>query len=142
MHERDGYEALLALLPPREKRGLVLLDPPFEQPDEFDRLERALVLAHDRWPTGVYAAWYPIKAGGADGRFLARMAASEIRRQLAVELTVERDDSPGGLNGAGMLIINPPWQLDERLADTLPWLQQRLAAAGRGRQRVSWLVPE
>ena len=142
VHERDGYEALLALVPPREKRGLVLLDPPFEQPDEFDRLERALVLAHDRWPGGVYAAWYPIKAGGADGRFLARMEASGIRRQLVAELTIERDDSPGGLNGAGMLIVNPPWQLDERLAGALPWLQQRLAAERRGRQRVSWLVPE
>ncbi|HUO80913.1 MAG TPA: 23S rRNA (adenine(2030)-N(6))-methyltransferase RlmJ [Steroidobacteraceae bacterium] len=142
VHERDGYEALLALLPPREKRGLVLIDPPFEQPDEFERVERALYLAHDRWPGGVYAVWYPIKAGGADGRFLARLAASGIRRQLVAELTVARDDSPGGLNGAGMLIINPPWQLDERLGAALPWLQQRLAAAGRGRWRVSWLVPE
>ena len=142
VHERDGYEALLALLPPREKRGLVMIDPPYEQPDEFERLEQAIVAAHARWPTGVYTAWYPIKAGGADGRFLARMAASGVRRQLVAELTVERDDSPGGLNGAGMLVINPPWQLDERLAAALPWLHQRLAAEGRGRRRVSWLVPE
>jgi 23S rRNA (adenine2030-N6)-methyltransferase len=142
VHERDGYEALTALLPPREKRGLVLIDPPYEQPDEFERLEHALVAAHARWPTGVYAVWYPIKAGDADGRFLARMAASGVRRQLVAELTVERDDSPGGLNGAGMLVINPPWQIDERLAGALPWLQRRLAAEGRGRRRVSWLVPE
>lgn len=141
-HERDGYEALLALLPPREKRGLVLIDPPYEQPDEFERLERALLAALGRWPSGVYAVWYPIKAGGADGRFLARMAASGVRRQLVAELTIERDDSPGGLNGAGMLIVNPPWQLDQRLAPALPWLQRRLAATGRGRSRVSWLVPE
>ena len=142
VHARDGYEALSALLPPREKRGLVLVDPPYEQPDEFERLERALVAAVDRWPSGLYAAWYPIKAGAADGRFLARMAGSGVRRQLVAELTIERDDSPAGLNGAGMLIINPPWQLDERLAAALPWLQRRLAAAGRGRCRVSWLVPE
>ena len=142
VHERDGYEALTALLPPREKRGLVLIDPPYEQPDEFERLERALVAALGRWPSGVYAVWYPIKAGAADGRFLARMAASGLRRQLVVELTTERDDSPGGLNGAGMLIVNPPWQLDERLTPALPWLQRRLAVEGRGRSRVSWLVPE
>jgi 23S rRNA (adenine2030-N6)-methyltransferase len=142
VHERDGYEALSALLPPREKRGLVLIDPPYEQPDEFERVERALLAALGRWPTGVFAVWYPIKAGAADGRFLARMAATGIRRQLVAELTIERDDSPAGLNGAGLLIVNPPWQLDERLAAALPWLQRRLAAAGRGRWRVSWLVPE
>jgi 23S rRNA (adenine2030-N6)-methyltransferase len=142
VHERDGYEALAALLPPRERRGLVLIDPPYEAADEFERLAAALVLAHARWPTGVYLAWYPIKAGAADGRFLTRMAASGIRHQLVAELTVARDDSPGGLNGAGMLIINPPWQLDQRLAPALPWLHAKLAAAGRGRWRTSWLVPE
>jgi 23S rRNA (adenine2030-N6)-methyltransferase len=142
VHERDGYEALAALLPPREKRGLVLIDPPYEQADEFERLERALAATLARWPSGVYAVWYPIKAGDADGRFLARMAASGVRRQLVVELTVERDDSPAGLNGAGVLLINPPWQLDARLAESLPWLHRKLAAEGRGRWRVSWLVPE
>jgi 23S rRNA (adenine2030-N6)-methyltransferase len=142
LHERDGYEALIALVPPRERRGLVLIDPPYELPDEYERLEQALLAALARWPSGVYAVWYPIKAGAADGRFLARMAASGVRRQLVAELTVERDDSPGGLNGAGMLIVNPPWQLDERLAAALPWLHRKLAAEGRGRCRVSWLVPE
>ncbi|MBS0394208.1 MAG: 23S rRNA (adenine(2030)-N(6))-methyltransferase RlmJ [Proteobacteria bacterium] len=142
VHERDGYEALAALLPPRERRGLVLLDPPYEAADEFERLARALVAALGRWPGGVYAAWYPIKAGGADGRFLAAMAASGVRRQLVAELTIERDDSPAGLNGAGLLIVNPPWQLDSRLAESLPWLHGCLAPAGRGRTRVSWLVPE
>ena len=142
VHERDGYEALTALVPPREKRGLVLIDPPYEEPDEFERLERALAAALARWPSGVFLVWYPIKAGAADGRFLARMAASGVRRQLLVELTVERDDSPGGLNGAGLLVVNPPWQLDERLAAAMPWLHRKLAAEGRGRWRVSWLVPE
>jgi len=142
VHERDGYEALLALLPPREKRGLALIDPPYEEADEFERLERALLAALERWPSGVFAVWYPIKAGAAEGRFLARMTASGVRRQLVAELTVERDDSPAGLNGAGLLIVNPPWQLDERLVAALPWLQRRLAAAGRGRWRVRWLVPE
>ena len=142
VHERDGYEALGALLPPREKRGLVLIDPPYEAPDEFERLEPALVAALARWPTGMFAIWYPIKAGAADGRFLARMAGSGVRRQLVAELTIERDDSPAGLNGAGMLLVNPPWQLDERLAGALPWLHARLAAERHGRWRVSWLVPE
>ncbi|HUO96716.1 MAG TPA: 23S rRNA (adenine(2030)-N(6))-methyltransferase RlmJ [Steroidobacteraceae bacterium] len=142
VHERDGYEGLAALLPPREKRGLVLIDPPYEAADEFERLERALLAALARWAAGTYVVWYPIKAGGADGRFLARLAASGVRRQLVAELCIERDDSPAGLNGAGLLIVNPPWQLDARLGAALPWLHQRLATTGRGRWRVSWLVPE
>ena len=142
VHQRDGYEALLGLLPPREKRGAVLVDPPYEQPDEFDRLHEALCGALRLWPAGIYIAWYPLKHGGSAARFLARMAASGIRRQLLVELTVQRDDTPVGLNGGGLLVVNPPWQLDERLAAALPWLHARLAPDGRGRARVAWLVPE
>ena len=142
VHERDGYEALVALVPPREKRGLVLIDPPYEDPKEYENLERALTAAIGRWPAGVYMVWYPIKHGDASGRFLARMAATGIRRQLAVELTVERDDLPGGLNGTGLLIVNPPFQLDEQLTAALPWLQRLLAREGRGRWRVSWQVRE
>ncbi len=142
VHERDGYEALLALIPPPEKRGLVLIDPPYESPDEFERLLETLLAAHTRFAGGVYAVWFPIKHGDAAGRFLERMAATGIRRQLIVELCVQRDDSPVGLNGAGLLIVNPPWQLDERLAQAIPWLHSTLAPAGRGRARISWHVPE
>jgi 23S rRNA (adenine2030-N6)-methyltransferase len=142
VHERDGHEALLALIPPKEKRGLVLIDPPYEQPDEFDRLEQTLLAATARWPSGVYAVWYPIKHGEAAQRFLNRMAASGIRRQLVIELTHERDDLPGGLNGSGMLIINPPYQLEQTLSGSLPWLHLRLSPTGRGRHRMIWSVAE
>jgi 23S rRNA (adenine2030-N6)-methyltransferase len=142
VHERDGHEALLALIPPKEKRGLVLIDPPYEQPDEFERLEQTLSTALARWPTGIYAIWYPIKHGEAAHRFVNRMATTGIRRQLVIELTHERDDLPGGLNGSGLLIINPPYQLEETLAGSLPWLHARLSQPGRGRHRISWSVPE
>ena len=142
VHERDGHEALLALIPPKEKRGIALIDPPYEQPDEFDRLEQTLVAATARWPSGIYAVWYPIKHGEAAQRFLHRMAASGIRRQLVIELTHERDDLPGGLNGSGMLIINPPYQLEQTLSGSLPWLHSRLSPTGRGRHRMIWSVAE
>jgi 23S rRNA (adenine2030-N6)-methyltransferase len=142
VHERDGYEALVALVPPKEKRGIALIDPPYEDPAEYERLEKTLLAALSRWPTGVYATWYPIKHGDASGRFLERMAASGVRRQLIVELTHERDDTPGGLNGSGVLLINPPYQLDTVLAPALPWLHRHLSPHGRGRTRVSWSVPE
>jgi 23S rRNA (adenine2030-N6)-methyltransferase len=146
VHDRDGYEALVALVPPREKRGLVLIDPPYEEPDEFDRLLGALATALQRWPAGVYAVWYPIKHGDAARRFVARMAGSGVRRQLVAELCVRPDDSPVGLNGAGMLFVNPPWQLDARLGEALPWLHEHLATvsggARPGRWSVDWTVPE
>jgi 23S rRNA (adenine2030-N6)-methyltransferase len=142
IHERDGYEALAALLPPREKRGLILIDPPYEEANEFTRLLEALPATLKRWPTATYMVWYPIKHGGGSHRFLERMQAIGIRRQLVVELTVERDDSPGGLNGSGLLIVNPPWQLAEELALALPYLHEKLSITGHGRWRVEWLVPE
>jgi 23S rRNA (adenine2030-N6)-methyltransferase len=142
VHERDGYEALGALVPPAAKRGLVLIDPPYEVPEEFERLATALGAAAARWPQGVFVAWYPIVHGEAAARFLGRMAASGLRRQLIVELCIERDDSPVGLNGAGLLIVRPPWRLDIALAPALKWLRETLAPADRGRARVSWHVPE
>jgi 23S rRNA (adenine2030-N6)-methyltransferase len=142
VHERDGYEALGALLPPAEKRGLVLIDPPYEAPGEFERLAAALGAAAARWREGVFAAWYPIVHGAAAARFLGRMQASGLRRQLIVELCIERDDSPVGLNGAGLLLIRPPWQIELALGPALAWLREQLAPADRGRARVSWHVPE
>ena len=141
VHERDGYEALGALLPPAEKRGLVLIDPPYEDPHEFERLAQTLIATYRRWPTGVYAVWYPVTYGSSLARFLGLMKTSGIRRQLVAELMVRRADSPVGLNGAGMLLINPPWQIDESLAAGLSWLA-KLFSPTDGRSRVEWLVSE
>jgi 23S rRNA (adenine2030-N6)-methyltransferase len=141
VHVRDGYEALGALLPFPEKRGLVLIDPPYEDPLEFDRLARTLVQAHRRWPSGVYAIWFPVTRDGGAARFLARMQSSGVRRQLVAELMLRRPDSPVGLNGAGMLLINPPFRLAEALAEGVRWLAD-LLAPGEGRARVEVLVDE
>lgn len=141
VHVRDGYEALGALLPFPEKRGLVLIDPPYEDPLEFDRLARTLTQAHRRWPGGVYAIWFPVTRDGGAARFLARMQSSGVRRQLVAELMLRRPDSPVGLNGAGMLLINPPFRLAETLVEGTRWLAG-LFAPGEGRARVEVLVDE
>jgi 23S rRNA (adenine2030-N6)-methyltransferase len=143
VHQRDGYEALKAFLPPRERRGLVLVDPPYEtQAAEFETLRASVPAALERWPTGMFAVWYPIKFGATVPRFHAAMAASGLRRQLIAELCIHPVDTRVGLNGAGMLLINPPFQLDEELRLLLPAMHRILAPAGRGGTRVTWLVGE
>lgn len=137
VHCRDGFEALGALLPPAEGRGLALIDPPYEaQEDDLERVAEALVATAVRWPQGVLAAWYPIKLAVVSARFQRRLLAAGLKRLLAVELCVHPDDSRVGLNGSGMLLVNPPWQLDAELRAVLPALHAILAPDGSGRYRV------
>ncbi len=143
VHCRDGFEALGALLPPPEKRGLVLIDPPYEaQEDDLPRVADALAAAAARWPQGVLMAWYPIKQGAVAARLHRWLEAAGVRRLLAAELCIHPDDSRAGLNGSGLLTINPPWQFEEDLRQILPVLHGALAEGGTGRTRVSRLAGE
>ncbi len=142
VHQRDGYDALGALLPPREKRGLVLIDPPYEAQDaEYARILDALKLGLARWPQGIFALWYPIKRRRTLLPFLRRVAALPAKSALLIELLVHPDDSPLRLNGSGLLILNPPWQLDRRLPPLLAALRSALAPE-TGSTRLEWLKPE
>ncbi len=138
----DGYAAIGAHLPPHENRGLVLIDPPYESTDEIDRLVAALSAGHARWTNGMFCVWYPVTAEGAHRLLTSRIAASGIRRILLTVLCVRPDDSPTGLNGSGLLIVNPPWRLHERMLACLPELHDLLAPERSGRVAVEWLVPE
>lgn len=137
----DGYHAIKAHLPLKERRGMVLIDPPFEVTDEFERMTAALVTGHGRWPTGIYALWYPIKERAAVWRFHEALERTGIRRILAAELTIHEEDTHQRLNGCGMIVVNPPWQLDRNLELVLPALHEAMAAKAGG-ARVEWLVPE
>jgi len=139
---QDGYVALKALLPPEPRRGLVLIDPPFEVTDEFARLGRGLRHAHRRFATGVYVVWYPIKDRAPVAAFHADVAASGIRKVMAAELLLRPDDDAERLNGCGLVVVNPPWRLDATLADLFAWLLARFGAARSGRADVRMLVPE
>jgi 23S rRNA (adenine2030-N6)-methyltransferase len=109
---RDGYAAVKALLPPKEKRGLVLIDPPYEaQEEEYPRILAALADGLARWPTGCYAVWYPIKQRRSLAAFMRKLGALPCKSILRAELLVRPDDSPLRLNGSGMIVINPPWKL-------------------------------
>lgn len=144
VHQRDGYAALKALLPPQERRGLVLIDPPFEaQESEFALIETALADALSRWPTGVYAIWYPIKLSAPVLAFHRRLREiPALKKLLIAELLIHPDNSPLRLNGCGMAIINPPWQFDRSLAETLPVLARILAQSSDAQHRVTWLLGE
>ncbi len=140
LHQRDGYEALGAFLPPPEKRGLVLIDPPFEQPDEFTMLADHLAAAAQRWPQGMFAAWYPLKDRSAIWKFQEAMAQSGVRKQLLLEFQYD-NSATVALHGSGMLVINPPWQFAENMAIHHAYLQKMLANPA-GQTKIAWLVQE
>jgi len=143
VHQRDGYAALPALVPPKERRGVVLIDPPFEaQEAEFRAIEKALADAYARWPGGIYSVWYPIKLRRQILPFHRWFAAHGIKKTLAAELMIDADDSPLRLNGCGMVIVNPPWQFDAWLERLMPDLARLLARTPRSSQRVEWLTRE
>lgn len=138
----DGWVAVKSLLPPKERRGVMLIDPPFEERGEFTRLQFALDEAVKRFATGITLLWYPIKAGGADTAFTKKMAQSGHDRLLMIELLVRHRDTPEGLNGAGLLIHNPPFGLDRQFQVILPWLSERLGQSSGTTWDVKWLAGE
>ena len=125
--ELDGWLALGSFVPPKERRGLVLVDPPYEAPDEFARMLDAFVKAHRRWPTGIYLLWYPVKDLDAVQALREGLAASGVRRLLRAELNVRARGTPERFNGSGLVICNPPWQFDAALRDLLMGLAPILA---------------
>jgi 23S rRNA (adenine2030-N6)-methyltransferase len=123
------------------RRGLVLTDPPFEQPDEFARIADGLAGAHRKWPTGHYLVWYPIKDTRAAEGFARDLTRRGIARMLRAELTVAPVRLGEKLNGSGLIIVNPPWPLEDELTVLLPALADVLAV-GKGGTRLDWLAGE
>ena len=126
VRQADGYKMLKAVLPPIERRGLVLIDPPFEAEDEFERVLRALRQALRRFATGCYVVWYPIKDGAATS-FVRDLAAF---RPLTLELRLDGIE-PGRLAACGLAVINPPWRFEEAMREALPWIAAQLEAGVR-----------
>lgn len=140
----DGYLALNAYVPPKERRGLVLIDPPFEQADENDRVAKSLGRAIRKWPTGVYMVWRPIRDAAGDAHFLNAVRALGAPNILRLELDVgpgavgEHGQRP--LARAGLLIVNPPHPLIEEARVLMPWLARLLVRDGRGGSVCEWLT--
>lgn len=135
--QADGWTALGGLVPPRERRGLVFIDPPYEEPGELARASARLAALARRWPTGIYALWYPIKSSEPVERFYESLAGSAAAvPNLRLELLIHPPVDPGRLNGCGLAVLNPPWRLAEEAAVLLPALADRLGREGEGGWRV------
>lgn len=132
VHLRDGFAAVGALLPPTERRGLILIDPPFEAPDEFGRVVDALRTGAARFPGGVYAAWYPIKHRAPVRALHDAVRAAGLRDTVTAELWVREPTDPAQLNGCGLLVRNPPFGFEQEAPGILDALLARLGARAPG----------
>lgn len=138
----DGWLALGAHLPPKEKRGLVLVDPPFEAEGEYERLVDGLAKAYRRFTGGIYCLWYPLKKGAPIRDFHESLKALEIPKMLCAELSVRSDRVTTGLAGSGLVIVNPPFTLKGELDILLPYLKTQLAQDRFASGRCFWLRGE
>jgi 23S rRNA (adenine2030-N6)-methyltransferase len=141
VHLGEGWYVSRALLPTREKRALLLIDPPFEQADEQERCVQALNEAIGRMRQAVVAIWYPIKELGQLRRFYRDLEKSNAPKLLRIELYVHPADDAQRLNGSGLVISNPPWGLEDELKQILPWLTTLLGQSQAG-WRMDWLIEE
>jgi 23S rRNA (adenine2030-N6)-methyltransferase len=137
----DGWVALNAYVPPLERRGLVVIDPPFEDAADFTRLTRGLEAAHRKWAGGTYLLWYPIKGRQEPDALARRLKRSGIGKILRAELAVAATPVAGPLGGCGLIVVNPPFTLESELTAMLPELSAILAGQG-GSHRLDWITAE
>ncbi|MFK8250594.1 23S rRNA (adenine(2030)-N(6))-methyltransferase RlmJ [Ancylobacter terrae] len=138
----DGWQALRGQVPPRERRGVVLIDPPFEAPGEFDRLADGIIEAHRRWAGGVLIAWYPIKDVRAVDAFRRSVTRARIPKTLRIEFDLRTVRQVDRLSGCGLVVVNPPFTLVDEARAIFGALAPHLALDGEGRVRIGWLIPD
>jgi 23S rRNA (adenine2030-N6)-methyltransferase len=140
--EIDGWTGLAAYIPPVERRGVVLVDPPFEQQGDYARLAGVLDIARRKWASGTYLLWYPIKGRPEPDTLAKRIRRLAVPKVMRVELTVAPLSDPTRLNGCGLILLNPPWLLEAELTRLLPVLAGLLVRSGKSTWRLDWLTPE
>ncbi|QIW15874.1 rRNA methyltransferase [Pasteurellaceae bacterium RH1A] len=138
----NGYQQLKAALPPKEKRGLVLIDPPYELKEDYELVVKAIQEGYKRFATGVYAIWYPVVLRQHSKRIVRGLQETGIRKILQIELAVRPDSDQRGMTASGMIVINPPWQLESQMKKVLPYLVDVLVPEGTGSWTVEWITPE
>jgi 23S rRNA (adenine2030-N6)-methyltransferase len=142
LHRRNGHEALPGLVPPKEKRGLVLIDPSYEVKTEYHQVVDTVGKAWKKWPTGMYLIWYPMLPAEGHVYLLKKLRQAGIPRILRSELWLRSPRGDAGMYGSGMVVINPPWTLENELRELAPWLVNRLSDAPERGMDTEWLVGE
>ncbi|MCP1064883.1 23S rRNA (adenine(2030)-N(6))-methyltransferase RlmJ [Serratia symbiotica] len=138
----NGYQQLKSQLPPPSRRGLILIDPPYEIKTDYQEVVKGIQEGYKRFATGSYALWYPVVIRQQIKRMLKELEATGIRRILQIELAVKPDSDQRGMTASGMIVINPPWKLGQQMHTLLPWLHNALVPSGIGHYLVNWVVPE
>lgn len=138
----DGFAGLLPLLPPASKRGLVLIDPPYEVKHDYDTAVKTLIAAHKRFSSGTYALWYPVVERARVDNIERKLRNSGIKNIQLFELGREADTEEHGMTAAGMIVINPPWTLHKKMTALLPKLANSLGVDGKGNYRCEIISPE
>ncbi|AET16994.1 rRNA methyltransferase [Pasteurella multocida] len=138
----NGFQQLKATLPPKERRGLVLIDPPYELKEDYDLVVNAIEEGYKRFATGIYAIWYPVVLRQQTKRILKGLEKTGIRKILQIELAVRPDSDQRGMTASGMIVINPPWTLTQQMQNILPYLTDVLVPEGTGSWTVKWITPE
>ncbi|MGY4676463.1 23S rRNA (adenine(2030)-N(6))-methyltransferase RlmJ [Pasteurella sp. P03HT] len=138
----NGFVQVKATLPPKERRGLVLIDPPYELKEDYDLVVNAIEEGYKRFATGVYAIWYPVVLRQQIKRMVRNLENTGIRKILQIELAVRPDSDQRGMTASGMIVINPPWTLEQQMKKILPYLTETLVPEGTGSWSVNWITPE
>jgi 23S rRNA (adenine2030-N6)-methyltransferase len=138
----DGYKHLKSKLPPIQRRGLILIDPPYELKTEYDDVIKNIKQAYRLFATGIYAIWYPVVSRHQIERFCDQFKNSGIKNVLRIEMCIKPDSEEYGMTGTGMIVINPPWKLAQQMKEVLPWLLKHLSQDNNANYKVQTLVPE
>ena len=138
----NGFQQVKAALPPKKRRGLVLIDPPYELKEDYDLVVKAIEEGYKRFATGTYAICYPVVLRQQTKRIFKGLEATGIRKILKIELSVRPDSDQRGMTASGMVVINPPWTLEAQMKEILPYLTKTLVPEGTGSCTVEWITPE
>ncbi|OBW92483.1 ribosomal RNA large subunit methyltransferase J [Gallibacterium salpingitidis] len=138
----NGFQQLKSALPPKERRGFILIDPPYELKEDYQLVVEAIIEGYKRFATGTYAIWYPVVLRQQVKKMIHAFEATQIRKILQIELGIRPDTAQRGMTASGMIVINPPWKLESQMKEVLPYLTKVLAPEGTGHWSVNWITPE
>ena len=124
--QSDGYQGVLSLLPPPSRRGVVLIDPPYELKEDYSKAVKTIIKGYKKFATGIYILWYPVVKRELVEQMKSQFQASDVKNLLQVEFCLTEDTEEYGMTGTGLFIVNPPWQLAQQLSEILPYLKTKL----------------